>query len=117
MPTPNCQREKEGRAPGGTRTHVAALRVRNPRRWTTSASFPPSRTRGARTLTRRLRAGCAAANTLVPSIYAHRVGPEGVEPPSGGYRPPVLPLNHEPSSSRLSAPGESNPSSPTYKVG
>ena len=25
------------RAPGGTRTHVAALRVRSPRRWTTSA--------------------------------------------------------------------------------
>ena len=25
-----------------------------------------------------------------------RVGPEGVEPPPGGYQPPVLPLNHEP---------------------
>ena len=28
---------KEPRAPGGTRTHVAALRVRSPRLWTTSA--------------------------------------------------------------------------------
>jgi hypothetical protein len=33
-PTPDCQR----RAPGGTRTHVAALRKRCPCRWTTSAS-------------------------------------------------------------------------------
>ena len=31
---PNCQTT---RAPGGTRTLVAALRVRYPRRWTTSA--------------------------------------------------------------------------------
>ena len=35
----------KNRAPGGTRTHVAALRVRNPRRWTTSA-FPSSGIRG-----------------------------------------------------------------------
>ncbi len=35
-PTPNCQR----RAPGGTRTHAAALRVRCPRRWTTGAREP-----------------------------------------------------------------------------
>ena len=53
------------RAPGGTRTHVAALRVRCPRRWTTSA-FLPSGTGGARTLTTRLRAGRAAANTSIP---------------------------------------------------
>ena len=41
---------KEPRAPGGTRTHVAALRVRSLRRWTTSACIT-SGTGGARTLT------------------------------------------------------------------
>ena len=48
-PSPNCQRIE--RAPGGTRTHAAALRVRCPRRWTTSAANHPSGTRGTRTLT------------------------------------------------------------------
>ena len=42
------------RAPGGTRTHVAALRVRCPRRWTTSADLR-SGTRGTRTLTRLVK--------------------------------------------------------------
>ena len=33
---------------------------------------------------------------LTPWSHRRRVGPGGVEPPPGGYRPPVLPLNHGP---------------------
>jgi hypothetical protein len=62
--------KRNERAPGGTRTHVAALRARHPGRWMTGASKQTieSGTRGARTLTTRLRAGRAATNTLVPSV-------------------------------------------------
>jgi hypothetical protein len=48
-------------------------------------------------------------------VSCHRVGPGGVEPPPSGYRPLVLPLNHGPDRHLRSAPGESNPSSLTYK--
>ena len=41
-----------------------------------------------------LRARCAASNTSVPSSFIRGVDPGGVEPPSSGYRPLVLPLNH-----------------------
>lgn len=48
----------------------------------------------------RLRAGRAAANTWVPRMFRScligSIGPGGVGPPSGGYRPPVLPLNYGP---------------------
>ena len=50
------------RAPGRTRTGVAALRVRSPRRWTTSACLSHLRSLGA----------------------------EGVEPSSGPYKRPAL---------------------------
>ena len=75
----------------------------NPRRRITGAvSSPlddqcriPSGTRGARTLTCPVKSRYAAANTWSRTI--DRVGPGGVEPPSRGYQPLVLPLNHEPS--------------------
>ncbi len=35
----DAELSKKPRAPGGTRTHVAALRVRGPRRWTTGAEI------------------------------------------------------------------------------
>jgi hypothetical protein len=41
-----------------------------------------------------LRARCAASNTSVPSSFIRGVDPGGVEPPSSGYRPLVLPLSH-----------------------
>ncbi len=50
--------KNQRRAPGRTRTDVAALRVRSPRRWTTSA-FAFSGTRGIRTLTSPVKSrGC-----------------------------------------------------------
>ena len=60
---------KEPRAPGGTRTHVAALRVRSPRRWTTSACIGVG-PEGLEPSPNRLRAGRSAARTSVPK--AHR---------------------------------------------
>lgn len=68
---------KEPRAPGRTRTGVAALRRRSRRRWTTSAWMPnppPSGTGGARTLTVRVRTGCAVANTSIPLPFDHEAG-------------------------------------------
>ena len=64
---------KEPRAPGGTRTHVAALRVRCPRRWTTSAcnGVGPE---GLEPSPNRLRAGRSAARTSVPKGIASRPG-------------------------------------------
>ena len=92
-------RDGRGVRDGGVRTSAARSTSGRP----SPGRFPiggrdvqtgaPSETRGARTLTTRLRAGRAAASTLDPS---RRLGPGGVEPPSGGYRPPVLPLNHGP---------------------
>ncbi len=59
---PNCQTT---RAPGETRTLVTALRVRYPRRWTTSAiaSVGPE---GLEPSPGGLRIRYAAANTLIP---------------------------------------------------
>jgi hypothetical protein len=97
------------RAPGGTRTHVAALRVRSPRRWTTSAFIQSVGPEGLEPSPTWLRARHAAANTLIPFrffifsahnprggnrtldlrlirtplqplSYARSVGPKGVEP-------------------------------------
>lgn len=65
------------RASSGTRTHVAALRVRSPRRWTIDASPRPTGTRGARTLTTRVRAGHAAANISVPALVNIRTSRPG----------------------------------------
>ncbi len=60
------------RAPGGTRTHVAALRVRGPRRWTTSA-FHSVGSEGLEPSPTWLRARHAAASTLIPcSCFAFR---------------------------------------------
>ena len=74
------------RAPGGTRTHVAVLRVRGPRRWTTSA-FHSVGSEGLEPSPTWLRARHAAASTLIPcSCFAFRclsartVGAEGIEP-------------------------------------
>ena len=103
---PNCQRT---RAPGGTRTRVAALRVRYPCRWTTSA-FLSVGPEGLEPSPGGLRVRCAAANTLIPVIVqsarresnprpdpykrsaltaelrAERVGPEGLEPTPAGLK-------------------------------
>ena len=58
----DCQRS---RAPGGTRTRVAALRVRYPCRWTTSA-FLSVGPEGLEPSPGGLRVRCAAASTLIP---------------------------------------------------
>jgi hypothetical protein len=63
-----AEAELSKRAPGGTRTHVAALRVRSLRRWTTSASRRVG-PEGLEPSPAWLRARCAAANTLVPSCF------------------------------------------------
>ena len=68
---PNCQRS---RAPGGTRTHVAALRVRGPRRWTTSAYLSVG-SEGLEPSPTWLRTRHAAANTLIPSFVFFRSVP------------------------------------------
>ena len=70
------------RAPGGTRTHVAALRVRSPRRWTTSA-FHSVGSEGLEPSPTWLRARHAAASTLIPCscfAFARGLGAEGIEP-------------------------------------
>ena len=66
---------KNVKAPGGTRTLVAALRVRCPCRWTTSACVSAG-PEGLEPSPARLRAGDAAANTLVPfkSCFRSRRG-------------------------------------------
>ena len=81
----NCQRT---RAPGGTRTHVSALRVRCPRRWTTSAC-----------------------------CHVCQVGPVGIEPTSSGLRDRRIALSATvPSSiSSQSARRELNPRPASYK--
>ena len=62
----------KNRAPGGTRTHVAALRVRSPRRWTTSA-FVQVGSEGLEPSPTWLRARHAATSTLIPcSCFASR---------------------------------------------
>jgi hypothetical protein len=64
---------KEPRAPGGSRTHVAALRGRSLRRWTISACFGVG-PEGLEPSPNRLRAGRSAARTSVPSGVADRPG-------------------------------------------
>ena len=64
---------KEPRAPGGSRTHVAALRGRSLRRWTTSASIPMG-PEGLEPSPNRLRAGRSAARTSVPTSALSRPG-------------------------------------------
>ena len=81
-----CRIVKDPRAPGETRTLVAALRVRYPRR-------RPSLRDGARTSAITsvgpeglepspggLRIRYAAANTLIPYFVSSPVGAEGIEP-------------------------------------
>ena len=58
-------------APGGTRTRVAALRVRYPCRWTTSARFSVG-SEGLEPSPGGLRVRCAAANTLIPFFHHQR---------------------------------------------
>ncbi len=87
------------RAPGGTRTHVAALRVRSPRRWTTSA-FHSVGSEGLEPSPTWLRARHAAANTLIPcscfasrcSVCAHSRARRESNPRPGPYKRPAL--NH-----------------------
>src|SRR5262249_54748411 len=72
---------KEPRAPGGTRTHVAALRGRSLRRWTTSAcvTIGPE---GLEPSPNRFRAGRSAARTSLPTcLRVARVGLEPTSPP------------------------------------
>src|SRR6185437_8532120 len=64
---------KEPRAPGGSRTHVAALRGRSLRRWTTSARIPMG-PEGLEPSPNRLRAGRSAARTSVPIGALSRPG-------------------------------------------
>ena len=86
------------RAPGGTRTHVAALRVRGPRRWTTSA-FHSVGSEGLEPSPTWLRARHAAASTLIPcSCFASRClsaqqwARRESNPRPGPYKRPAL--NH-----------------------
>ncbi len=75
---------KEHRAQGETRTHVAALRVRYPGRWTTRACYKSTFAVGPEGLEPSptwLRARHAAANTLIPSFRDQmKLGPDGLEP-------------------------------------
>ncbi len=64
---------KEPRAPGGTRTRVAALCGRSLRRWTTSACIGMG-PEGLEPSPNRLRAGRSAARTSVPFVVASRPG-------------------------------------------
>ncbi len=79
---------KELRAPGRTRTLVAAVRVRRLRLWTTSAflSVGPA---GLEPAPAWLKAGDAAANTLVPSPPAQSARRE-LNPRLGAYKAPAL---------------------------
>ena len=89
------------RAPGGNRTLVSALRVQHRGRWTTSAFVfnlvPSVGPEGLEPSLSRLRAGRAAANTLIPSVVsasfsARGLGAEGVEPSSRSYKEHALTL-------------------------
>ena len=85
---PNCQTT---RAPGGTRTHVAALRVRYPRRWTTSAYLSVG-SEGLEPSPGGLRVRCAAASTLIPcSVHSHaQSARRESNPRPGPYKRPAL---------------------------
>ena len=81
------------RAPGGTRTHVAALRVRNPRRWTTSA-FRSVGSEGLEPSPTWLRARHAAASTLIPClvvlVFCADSARRESNPRPGPYKRPAL---------------------------
>ena len=85
---PNCQTT---RAPGGTRTLVAALRVRCPRHWTTSASSSVG-PEGLEPSPGGLRVRCAAASTLIPSSASLRAewARRESNPQSDPYKRPAL---------------------------
>ncbi len=113
------------RAPGGTRTHVAALRVRSPRRWTTSATIRMG-PEGLEPSPTWLRARRSATRALVPSLQVNSCNlVDSIRP--GRSRTFVSRLTAECSAlelravviqsrlPQLSAPGESNPSSLPYK--
>jgi hypothetical protein len=107
---------KEPRAPGGTRTHVAALRVRYPRRWTTSACIGVG-PEGLEPSPNRLRAGRSAARTSVPKRIASRPGRSRTF--AARLSAECSPVELQAVAvlfSRWSAPGELNPSSFAYKA-
>ena len=64
-----------------SRTRVAALRVRCPGPWTTSALFSVG-PEGLEPSLGGLRVRCAAASTLIPCVVLS-VGAEGIEPSAG----------------------------------
>ena len=107
---------KEPRAPGGSRTHVAALRGRSLRRWTTSARIPMG-PEGLEPSLNRLRAGRSAARTSVPIGAPSRPGRSRTSAArlSAGCSPVELQAVAVPFS-HWSAPGELNPSSLAYKA-
>ena len=80
------------RAPGGTRTHVAALRVRNPGRWTTSA-FHSVESEGLEPSPTWLRARHAATSTLIPLVLLlprSESARKESNPRRGPYKRPAL---------------------------
>ena len=92
----DAELSKRPRAPGGTRTHVAALRVRSLRRWTTSADCIGVGPEGLEPSPTWLRAGRLPLELWSRHSHHRRVGPEGVEPSSPGYQPSALPLSYRP---------------------
>ena len=107
---------KEPRAPGGTRTHVAALRERSLRRWTTSTCTGVG-PEGLEPSPNRLRAGRSAARNSVPIDALSRPGRSrtsaarlSAECSAVELQAVAVPF------SRWSAPGELNPSSLAYKA-
>ena len=107
---------KEPRAPGGTRTHVPALRVRSLRRWTTSACIGVG-PEGLEPSPNRLRAGRSAARTSVPIGVASRPGRSRTS--AARLSAECSPVELQAVAARLSrwsAPGELNPSSLAYKA-
>src|SRR3954469_20385873 len=108
--------DKELRAPSGSRTHVAALRGRSLRRWTTSACIGMG-PEGLEPSPNRLRAGRSAARTSVLTGVASRPGRSRTSAArlSAGCSPVELQAVAV-LFSRWSAPGELNPSSLAYKA-
>ena len=107
---------KEPRAPGGSRTHVAALPGRSLRRWTTSAWLPMG-PEGLEPSPNRLRAGRSAARTSVPIDLASRPGRSRTF--AARLSAECSPVELQAVSdrfSRWSAPGELNPSSLAYRA-
>ena len=110
-PTPDCQRIREHRVglePTSPHYGCGVLAAGRPVQ-------EPFGTRGTRALTSPFRGRARFPHVSIPSIESAR---EESNLRLSGYQPLVLPLNHEPvgRSTSPSAPGESNPSSLTYKV-